>query len=50
MSKVFLLSLLLLLSTVAATARKVVRVACVGNSITYGTGIANRERDAYPSQ
>lgn len=50
MSKVFLLSLLLLLSTVSATARKVVRVACVGNSITYGTGIANRERDAYPSQ
>ena len=50
MSKVFLLSLLLLLSTVLATARKVVRVACVGNSITYGTGIANRERDAYPSQ
>ena len=34
----------------SATARKVVRVACVGNSITYGTGIANRERDAYPSQ
>lgn len=25
-----------------------VKVACVGNSITYGTGIADRERDAYP--
>ncbi len=46
----FLLSLFLLLSTVSATARKVVRVACVGNSITYGTGIANREQDAYPAQ
>ena len=46
----FLLSLFLLLSTLSATARKVVRVACVGNSITYGTGIANREHDAYPAQ
>lgn len=46
----FLLSLFLLLSTLSATARKVVRVACVGNSITYGTGIANREYDAYPAQ
>jgi GDSL-like protein len=46
----YLLSFLLLLTTLSATARKVVRVACVGNSITYGTGIANRELDAYPSQ
>ena len=46
----YLLSFLLLLTTLSATARKVVRVACVGNSITYGTGIANREQDAYPSQ
>ena len=27
-----------------------VKVACVGNSITYGTGLADRERDAYPVQ
>ncbi|WP_248616662.1 GDSL-type esterase/lipase family protein [Hoylesella timonensis] len=27
-----------------------VRVACVGNSITYGTGIANRDKDSYPAQ
>lgn len=27
-----------------------VRVACVGNSITYGTGIKDRDRDSYPSQ
>lgn len=26
------------------------RVACVGNSITYGTGIDNREVDSYPVQ
>ena len=24
------------------------RIACVGNSVTYGYGLANRERDAYP--
>ena len=27
-----------------------IRVACVGNSITYGTGIKDRARDSYPSQ
>lgn len=27
-----------------------VKVACVGNSITYGTGIAEREKYAYPVQ
>ena len=27
----------------------VVKVACVGNSITYGSGISNRDRDSYPS-
>ena len=24
------------------------RVACVGNSVTYGYGLSHRERDAYP--
>ena len=24
------------------------RVACVGNSVTYGYGLRNRDRDAYP--
>jgi len=27
-----------------------IRVACVGDSITYGLGIANRERNGYPAQ
>lgn len=39
---------------VAAKRKKVaaepVRVACVGNSITYGTGIADREHFSYPVQ
>lgn len=29
-------------------AQKPIKVACVGNSITYGTGIADREKDSYP--
>ena len=28
---------------------KVLKVACVGDSITYGSGIADRQNDAYPS-
>ncbi len=29
---------------------KVLKIACVGNSITYGAGMANREKNAYPAQ
>ena len=29
---------------------KTIRVACVGNSITYGAGIANRDKNSYPAQ
>jgi len=29
---------------------KTVKIACVGTSITYGSGIANREKNAYPTQ
>ena len=44
------------LSTLAAPAARKqkkaqpIRVACVGNSITYGTGIKDRAHDSYPSQ
>ena len=27
-----------------------IKIACVGNSITYGAGMANREMNAYPKQ
>jgi len=27
-----------------------VKVACIGNSITYGSGIPDRARDSYPAQ
>lgn len=35
---------------ICATASAGVRVACVGDSITYGYGLADREREAYPAQ
>lgn len=47
MKKTLILSLCLLFCT-ALFAQKPVKVACVGNSITYGSGIANREKDSYP--
>ena len=28
----------------------VIKVACVGNSITYGFGVKDREHDSYPAQ
>lgn len=28
---------------------KVIKVACVGNSITFGAGISNRDKDSYPA-
>lgn len=43
--------LALLVSCTAFTGyAKTLRVACVGNSITYGAGIANREKNSYPAQ
>lgn len=32
-----------------APRKDAIRVACVGNSITYGAGVKNRDRDSYPS-
>lgn len=29
---------------------QIVKIACVGNSITYGSGISNREKMSYPAQ
>lgn len=45
----FLCALLLLAALpLMARAGEPVRVACMGNSITYGTGVADREHNAYP--
>lgn len=47
----FVLLLVLALPATAAARSKVkepLRVACVGNSVTYGYGLRHRDRDAYP--
>lgn len=49
MKKIFLVCLAFLASTAGSWAERI-KVACVGNSITYGAGIANREKNSYPSQ
>jgi lysophospholipase L1-like esterase len=36
--------------TVSAVAQHKIRIACVGNSITYGMDIVNREKNSYPAQ
>ena len=42
--------LLLLMVTQYVTAqKKVIKIACIGNSITYGARIKNRDRDSYPA-
>ena len=30
--------------------RQTIRIACIGDSITYGASIKNRDRDCYPAQ
>lgn len=45
----FLLLVFLLLASLAS-AQPNVRIACIGNSITYGSRLTNREQSAYPSQ
>lgn len=42
-------SLLFLLSSVCVLAAEPIRICCVGNSITYGYGMKNREVDSYPA-
>ena len=37
-------------SIMSAAATTRVKVACVGNSVTYGAGLADREHEAYPAQ
>ena len=47
MKKYLVLSFSLVLALVSLAQDKI-KVACVGNSITYGSGVANREVNAYP--
>lgn len=43
------LGLLCSLALPAQEAGKIIKVACVGNSITFGAGIGNRDKDSYPA-
>lgn len=47
--KIHLVSLLAFLFSISLIGQ-ITRVACVGNSITYGSGIVNRENNSYPAQ
>lgn len=48
MKRTLLITLLLVLS-ISGYAADTIRVACIGNSITYGSGIKNRAADSYPA-
>ncbi len=39
----------LLLAVTVVSAESSVKIACVGNSITYGSGIKERDKDSYPA-
>ncbi|QCX38609.1 sialate O-acetylesterase [Aureibaculum algae] len=45
----YILFLLLTFLTLTTTAQTI-KVACVGNSVTFGAGIENRAKNSYPSQ
>lgn len=44
-----LLLSLVCLSIASQEVSSVIKVACIGNSITFGSGIQNRDRDSYPA-
>lgn len=48
--KKFCLIVLFMLVNVASMCAERIKVACVGNSITYGAGIVNRPKNSYPAQ
>ena len=48
MKHLVLFTYLLFMSALGQAAGKI-KVACVGNSVTYGYGIPDRERKCYPS-
>ena len=45
-----LAALLILLSATVSYAGKTTKVACIGNSITFGLTIPDRENQSYPAQ
>jgi len=49
MKKISFLITFLLFAILAQSGNDTVRIACVGNSITYGSGIKDRDNDSYPA-
>ncbi|CDN32889.1 Sialic acid-specific 9-O-acetylesterase [Mucinivorans hirudinis] len=45
-----LLNILFLTLVALSSLAQPIKVACVGNSITFGAGVANREKNSYPMQ
>lgn len=50
MRQFIITALLVVFCSSETVARELIRVACIGNSITYGSGVANRVRNSYPAQ
>ena len=50
MRRYWLLSFCSLLYAATLFAQNTIRVACVGNSVTYGYALPDREQNAYPAQ
>ncbi len=48
--KSLLLAFALCAATLAQADQRPIRVSCIGNSITYGTGMQQPEKDSYPAQ
>jgi sialate O-acetylesterase len=46
----FLFTCILSFPCLAGPSQTKVKVACMGNSVTYGAGIKDREQNAYPAQ
>ncbi|MBQ0024637.1 MAG: hypothetical protein KBT00_02795, partial [Bacteroidales bacterium] len=45
-----ILAVLCLLAGTVSYAEPRVKVACIGDSVTYGYGLENRDNDSYPAQ
>ena len=48
MKKILLLFVCLFVCLLGVSAQQRIKVACVGNSITYGTGLSDRVTQSYP--
>lgn len=45
-----LLGLFIITESAGATLQDHIKIACVGNSITYGSGVVNKDKNAFPAQ